>query len=75
MMFGDHYTKYTWIYPIFLKSDIFNVFTNFKSWVEDSKTKIVTLYSNMGGEFHKLKTFFLSHGVQELATLRSTPLT
>ena len=59
VIFVDHFTKYIWFYPIKYKFDVFNIFLTFKNLMENYfKTKIISLYSNGGGEFQKLKPFF-----------------
>lgn len=74
VIFVDHFTKYTWLYPISLKSDTMHTFTTFKSLVENYfNTKLATLYSDMGGEYQKLQKFLQSHGAQHLTTPPNTP--
>lgn len=56
VMFVDHYTKYTWLYPMQHKSDTLNIFIAFKRLVEKKfNHTIKTLYSDNGGEFQKLR--------------------
>jgi hypothetical protein len=74
VIFVDHFTKYTWLYPLRLKSDVLNVFTKFKTVVEKFfKTSILTIYSDGGGEYQKLKSFLETHGIQHLKTPPHTP--
>ena len=35
VIFVDHYTRYTWLYPLKFKSQVFDVFTRFKALVEN----------------------------------------
>jgi hypothetical protein len=74
VIFVDHFTKYTWLYPLRLKSDVLNVFTKFKTVVEKFfKTSILTIYSDGGGEYQKLKSFLETYGIQHLKTPPHTP--
>jgi hypothetical protein len=55
----DHFTRYTWFYPLKHKSDVKPTFICFKAIVENYfKHKIITFYSDNGGEFTALKDFF-----------------
>jgi hypothetical protein len=50
--FLDACSKYTWLYPISLKSDVISIFSTFKSYVEwFFNTKIKAIQSNWGGEY------------------------
>jgi histone deacetylase 1/2 len=66
--FVDAYSRFTWLYLIKRKSDVFNVFLQFQSHVERLlKNKIVHVQSDWGGEYIKLDAFFqkicISHRV------------
>ena len=55
VIFVDHFTKYTRLYPLYLKYDVMATFLKFKATVERYfDTKLVTLYSDLGREYHKL---------------------
>lgn len=59
VIFIDHFSKYVWFYPMKLKSDVSLFFPIFKNLVEKQfTTKIKTFYSDNGGEFIKLRSFF-----------------
>lgn len=74
VIFVDHYSKYILLYPIKLKFDVFSVFTKFKALVENYfKTKVVSFYSDEGGEFVKLKNFLATNGITHLSTPPHTP--
>lgn len=69
VIFVDHFKKYTWLYPIRVKSNVVKNFVNFKTLVERFfGVTLVTLYYDIGVEYHKLKDFFSSHGIQRLTT-------
>jgi len=70
----DHYTRYTWLYPLKQKSQVRETFVAFKALVENRfQTKIRTLYSDNGGEFIALRQFLLTHGISHLTSLPHTP--
>jgi hypothetical protein len=50
--FLDAYSKYTWLYPVSLKSDVSSVFLKFKSYVERFfNTNIKAIQFDWGGEY------------------------
>ncbi|KAJ0745776.1 putative RNA-directed DNA polymerase [Helianthus annuus] len=60
----DHYSRFMWIFPLKLKSDVFNIFKQFLVTVERQfKTKLKSVQTDWGGEFRKLSPFFSSLGV------------
>ncbi|KAG7564770.1 Integrase catalytic core [Arabidopsis suecica] len=70
----DHFTRYTWLYPLKLKSDVKTIFVAFKSLVENKfQTRIGTLYTDNGGEFIALRDFLTAHGISHLTTPPHTP--
>ncbi|CAA7046959.1 unnamed protein product [Microthlaspi erraticum] len=70
----DHYTRYSWLYPLKRKSDVRNTFIAFKSLVENRfQHKIQTLYSDNGGEFVALRSFLTTHGISHLTSPPHTP--
>ena len=70
----DHYTRYTWLYPLTAKSQVKDIFISFKPLVENRfQTKIQTLFSDNGGEFLALRSFLATHGISHLTTPPHTP--
>ena len=70
----DHYTTYTWLYPIKLKSQVKEVFVAYKKLVENRfQHKIGTLFSDNGGEFLALKAYLQEHGISHLTSPPHTP--
>jgi len=62
--FIDDYSKYTWIYLLRKKSDVFQVFQDFQNLVERKfNKKIVAIQSDWGGEYEKLNSFFQRIGI------------
>ena len=63
--FIDDYSKFTWIYLLKYKSEVFSVFQEFQKLVERHfNRKILTVQSDWGGEYEKLNSFFCSIGIQ-----------
>ena len=63
--FIDDYSKFTWIYLLKYKSEVFSVFQEFQKLVERYfNRKILTVQSDWGGEYEKLNSFFRSIGIQ-----------
>jgi histone deacetylase 1/2 len=57
--FIDDFSKYTWIYLIKRKSEVFEVFRNFQSLVERKFDKrILAMQTDWGGEYERLNSFF-----------------
>lgn len=62
--FIDDYSRFTWIYLLKNKSDVFQVFLNFQKLVEGLfNKKIITLRTDGGGEYQKLSSFFEKVGI------------
>jgi len=56
------------------KSSVSNIFQQFKKFVETCFQKpLKTLYSDNGGEFIALKSYFLRHGITHYTTASYTP--
>ncbi|CAA7058393.1 unnamed protein product [Microthlaspi erraticum] len=70
----DHFTRYTWFYPLRLKSQVRETFIAFKELVENRfNTRIGTLYSDNGGEFVALRAFLTSSGISHFTSPPHTP--
>lgn len=70
----DNFTRYTWIFPLKLKSQVKETFIAFKALVENRlNTKIGTLYSDNGGEFVALRSFLTSSGISHFTSPPHTP--
>ena len=62
--FIDDYSRYTWIYLLKHKSEVFHVFKNFQSHVERKYTrKIIHMQTDWGGEYERLNSFFNQLGI------------
>ena len=74
VVFVDHFTRYSWLYPSKTKSQVRDVFTAFKALVESKfNLKIGTLYSDNGGEYMALKSFLSAAGISHLTSPPHTP--
>jgi histone deacetylase 1/2 len=62
--FIDDFTKHTWIYFLYAKSDVGSTFYRFQKHVELLlNTKIKSVQSDWGGEYRRLHKYFLDHGI------------
>jgi hypothetical protein len=62
--FIDDFSKFTWIYLLRHKSDVFSCFIDFQTMVERQfNHKILAVQSNWGGEYQSLNTFFKHLGI------------
>ncbi|WVZ51499.1 LOW QUALITY PROTEIN: hypothetical protein U9M48_002643 [Paspalum notatum var. saurae] len=62
--FIDDYSKFTWIYLLKFKSDVFQKFHEFQSLVERLfNRKIVAMQTDWGGEYQRLHDFFSKVGI------------
>lgn len=74
VLFVDHYTRYTWMFPMKTKSQVAQIFPAFRMLVENRfNTKITTLYSDNGGEFIGLRSYLATHGISHHTTPPHTP--
>ncbi|PKU81153.1 Retrovirus-related Pol polyprotein from transposon TNT 1-94 [Dendrobium catenatum] len=74
--FIDDFSRYTWIYPLMQKSDVFYKFLEFQKMVERQfQTHIRKLRTDGGGEFinNKFKTHLKSQGIIHQFTCPYTP--
>jgi histone deacetylase 1/2 len=63
--FVDDYSKFTWIYLLKNKSDVFAHFHDFQNYVERLfDRKILAIQSDWGGEYQKLNSFFQRIGIE-----------
>ena len=74
LLLVDHFTRYSWLFPLKAKSDVKEIFIKFKPLVETKfQTKIQTLYSDNGGDYLDLRQFLSTHGITHLTTPPHTP--
>jgi hypothetical protein len=73
VIFVDHYSKFSWLYPTKCKSDVFTIFPKFQAYVEHLfDRKIKSIQTDGGGEFQKLCHLFTSHGIHHQLTCPHT---
>ena len=66
VLFVDDFTKYNWLFPLKLKSEVYSIFVHFKAYVENLiGNKIKVLRTDSRGEFTSsmFKSFMLQHGI------------
>lgn len=69
----DAYSRYTWIYPLKLKSHTLTTFQNFKSMVElQFKFKIKAVQTDGGGEFRPFTKYLTELGITHRFTCPHT---
>lgn len=74
LIFVDHYTCYTWLYPLKQKSQVKSIFITFKTLTENRfQTTIGTLYSDNGREFMALREYLANNRISHLTTPPYTP--
>lgn len=74
VVFIDHYTRFTWLFPMQYKSDVQKIFITFKAKVEKQiGEKIINVFSDNGGEYKSLENFFEKHGITHLTSPPHTP--
>ncbi|KAB1212300.1 Retrovirus-related Pol polyprotein from transposon TNT 1-94 [Morella rubra] len=60
----DAFSRYTWLFPLQCKSDVYNTFVNFTKTVEwFFSLQISSVQFDWGGEFRSLHHFLLSQGI------------
>ncbi|CAM6100214.1 unnamed protein product [Calypogeia fissa] len=76
LTFTDDFSRYTWVFFIKKKSQVFSTFQAFKLQVETAfQTKIATIRSDRGGEYlsTEFDNFLISHGIKRQLTVAGTP--
>jgi hypothetical protein len=62
--FIDDFSKFTWIYTLKFKSEVFQKFKEFQLLVERMfNRKIIDMQPDWGGEYEKLNSFFTRIGI------------
>ncbi|KAI0522751.1 hypothetical protein KFK09_005136 [Dendrobium nobile] len=74
--FVDNFSRFTWIYPIKFKSEVTDIFINFKNLVEKSTSrKIKSIRADGGEEYlsHSFTNFLRHHGISHQISCPYTP--
>lgn len=67
--FIDDYSKFTWIYLLRHKSEVFQRFHDFQNLVERLfDRKIIAMQTDWGGEYERLNSFFQKIGITHLVS-------
>jgi len=65
--FVDDYSRFSWFYPLRLKSDIYKTFDLFRAMVERRFSHFIkAIQSDLGGEYRRLHRFFESLGITHI---------
>ena len=74
VIFVDDFTRYTWLYPLKLKSNVLSVFLDFQLRVERQfGQKIISFQSGWGGEFQALNKHLTRQGITHRISCPHTP--
>ena len=76
LTFTDDKTKYTWVYILKTKDQVFDCFLQWKALVErQSKRKLKTLRTDNGGEYtsNKFEKYLKDEGIRHEKTVPKTP--
>ena len=76
VIFIDDFSRFSWLYPLQNKSDVYACFVKFKTLVENQfSCKIKQLQSDGGGEYmsNQFQLFLSSNGIQHRRTCPHTP--
>ena len=71
VLFIDDFTRYTWLYHLKLKSDVFK--PSLISSIVQFNQKIVNFQSDWGGEFQALSKHLKGHGINHRISCPHTP--
>jgi hypothetical protein len=76
VLFIDEFSRFTWLFPLQSKFDVFICFVKFKSLAENQlSSKIKTLQSDGGGEYmsNQFQNFLSTHGIFHRCSCPHTP--
>ena len=76
VVFIDHYTRFSWFYPLRNKSDFYEIFLKFQALAQNiCQEKICTFQCDGGGEFisHKFLHHLELHEIQQHISCPHTP--
>ncbi|KAJ8765425.1 hypothetical protein K2173_013183 [Erythroxylum novogranatense] len=64
VIFVDDFTRFTWIYFMKAKSEVFNIFLQFEQLIKRQFSKnILAFHSDWGGEYQRLHQYFRKNGI------------
>ena len=76
ILFVDHYSRFSWLYPLKSKFEAFAKFVHFNAMVTNQfSLKTKTFRSNGGGEFtsNEFKSYLSNHGINHQLSCPQTP--
>ena len=76
LTFIDHATRYTWVYVIASKSDVFKTFVKWKVMVEKQyERKVKIIRTDNGGEYtsNEFESYLSNEGITHQKTIPKTP--
>jgi hypothetical protein len=74
--FIDDFSKFTWLYLLGHKFEVFKFFKEFQCLVEHMfNRKILAMQTDLGGEYEHLNSFFRTIGIYHHVFLPSHPST
>ncbi|CAL5322875.1 unnamed protein product [Camellia sinensis] len=76
VLFVDDYSRFTWLYPLSYKSEVYSKFLEFKSFVEKQfGFPLKILRTDGGGEFinHQMEHFIKTNGILHQQSCPHTP--
>ncbi|PKU81706.1 Retrovirus-related Pol polyprotein from transposon TNT 1-94 [Dendrobium catenatum] len=76
VIFVDDFSRFTWLFPLRMKSEVFQTFINFKNQVETyTNKKIKVLRTDGGTEYmnHAFSNFLCSNGITHQVSCPYTP--
>ena len=74
VIFIDGFSRFSWLYNLKKKSELFENFLEFKRRVENqSSSKIKSFQSDWGGEYQPLHSFFKQEGITHRVSSPHTP--
>ena len=74
MIFIDDFTRYTWLYPLKLKSDVLDIFMKFHQRVEcQYNLKLQNFQLDWGREFQAVSKYLTNYGIHHCLSCPHTP--
>ncbi|PKU84173.1 Retrovirus-related Pol polyprotein from transposon TNT 1-94 [Dendrobium catenatum] len=76
VIFVDDYSRFTWLFPMFHKSEVYNIFVAFKTQIENlTSRKIKSIRTDGGGEYmsNKFTQFLQTNGITHQISCPHTP--
>lgn len=75
-VFIDDFSRFSWLYPLHAKSELYDVFLRYQKFVETQFSRKIKIFqTDGGGEFvnNKLRTHFSNCGIHHIMSCPHTP--